>query len=308
MAHEDSSESAPRLTVTETAEGGRFTGRMAATLASAVASLLLHGSVLAAAIYWIDASPGAIAVPSEAISIEFLATEVIEAVTAAPSLAAAASLASVQSEAGDVTESAVAAPELRPVAPAEQVAVTEPVAGADEAPAPRAVEALQGALETPEPAGVDDPSTDPAVDKSGSPNRDGKERRRPEKTAKLTEPTETRDKAAPAKKKGSVPARAAKGTGADARVSASAGSAVNYAALVRARVAARKPGGAGRRGTVVVAFGVTRSGGLSFASVTRSSGDAGLDRSVLSAVRSAGPFPPPPPGAALRFAMPFYFK
>ena len=40
-------------------------------------------------------------------------------------------------------------------------------------------------------------------------------------------------------------------------------------------------------------------------------GDAGLDRTVLSAVRSAAPFPAPPSGASpgqLRFTMPFYFQ
>jgi protein TonB len=65
------------------------------------------------------------------------------------------------------------------------------------------------------------------------------------------------------------------------------------------------------RGTVVVTFGVSRSGGLAFASISRSSGDQQLDRTVLSAVRNAAPFPMPPSGAApgqLRFSMPFYFQ
>jgi protein TonB len=77
---------------------------------------------------------------------------------------------------------------------------------------------------------------------------------------------------------------------------------------VRARVAARKPAGGGRRGTVVVAFAVARSGAMSSASIARSSGDPALDRSVLAAVRGAGPFPVPPPGVNLRFAIPFYFR
>jgi protein TonB len=80
---------------------------------------------------------------------------------------------------------------------------------------------------------------------------------------------------------------------------------------VRARVASRRPHGQGQRGTVYITFGVSASGGLTFASISRSSGDPGLDRSVLAAVRSAAPFPAPPAGASLRqrqFSMPFHFQ
>lgn len=118
---------------------------------------------------------------------------------------------------------------------------------------------------------------------------------------------------APASEKpsGAAISKAATGSPSSGRVSASTGSIVSYAARVRARVAASKPAGGGRRGTVVISFGITRSGGLSYASVSRSSGDPGLDRSVLTAVRGAAPFPIPPDGASsgqLRFAVPFYFR
>ncbi|MEQ1669411.1 MAG: cell envelope integrity protein TolA [Hyphomicrobium sp.] len=111
-------------------------------------------------------------------------------------------------------------------------------------------------------------------------------------------------------KKGGAASQASRGSkgSSGGKVSASRGSAINYAAMVRARVAGNRPSGGGRRGTVVVSFGVSSSGGLSFASISRSSGDAALDRSALSAVRGAGPFPPPPPGASRRFSIPFSFR
>jgi protein TonB len=96
-----------------------------------------------------------------------------------------------------------------------------------------------------------------------------------------------------------------------ARTSASAGSILTYASQVRARVANHKPSGAGERGTAMVAFGVTASGGLSYASISRSSGSAALDRLAIAAVRGAAPFPQPPAGAGpsqLRFTIPFHFQ
>jgi protein TonB len=77
---------------------------------------------------------------------------------------------------------------------------------------------------------------------------------------------------------------------------------------VRARVAGNKPATSGYRGRAVVAFGVTRSGGLAYARIRRSSGSAALDRLALGAVRGAAPFPPPPPGATRQFSIPFNFQ
>lgn len=286
--------------------GGRHgASRVAATIASALFSVLLHGSVLAAAFYWIEDRPGAITAPTQAVSIEFLETEVLEAVETAAATSATASLESVQASSGATTESAEArakaVPELEAVEPIDQVEVKE----ASVSETPEGIEVLKGALETDASSGVERPDAKP----NEMPSSERKERKKPVKTAKLTDPTDTRKADSDAKKKGGVSSRAAKGSSASTgRTSASAGSAINYAALVRARVASRKPAGGGRRGTVVIAFGVTRSGGMSFASIARSSGNPGLDRSVLAAVRGAGPFPVPPPGAGLRFAIPFYFK
>jgi TonB family protein len=101
-----------------------------------------------------------------------------------------------------------------------------------------------------------------------------------------------------------------KGKGGE-RVSASSGTILSYAAKVRARVAGNRPAGGGLRGTAVVAFGVTPSGGVAYVSVARSSGNCQIDQLVVAAVRGAGPFPAPPAGAApgqLRFSIPFHFQ
>lgn len=92
------------------------------------------------------------------------------------------------------------------------------------------------------------------------------------------------------------------------RASASQGDILSYAALVRARVAANRPSGSGQNGTVVVSFGISSSGGITHVSISRSSGSATLDNAARSAVRSAGPFPPPPNGAGRSFSVPFHFQ
>lgn len=289
--------------------------RTTALILSAAFSLALHGSVLAAAFVWLENDPGAIPVPTDAISIELFQTEILEAVEQAPSLEAAASPASVEAEAGaqrDAAASATAMDVVKPAPIEEMVAVAPPDPDTAE-DAPKGLDVLKGALETPDAAGKE--HARPAPAKTEAPPTKAEERPRkprektnPQKTAKLTDPSATDRTDAKASKKGGAPSKANSGSAASkARVSGSTGSSVNYAAMVRARVAARKPGGGGRRGTVVIAFGVTRSGGLGYASIARSSGDPGLDRSVLAAVRGAS-FPAPPPGAGTRFAVPFHFR
>jgi len=284
--------------------------RTTAIILSAAFSLALHGSVLAAAFVWLESTPGAVPAPTEAISIELFQTEILEAVEQAPSLASAASPASVETEAGAKQESSAAAAALDIVKPApaplEEMAAVAPPEPDTAEDAPKGLDVLQGAEETPDAAGKD--QARPAPAKAEARPRQQQERVRLQKTAKLTDPAAADKSDAKPSKKGGAPSKANTGSAAaKARVSGSTGSAVNYAAMVRARVAARKPGGGGRRGTVVIAFGVTRSGGLGYASIARSSGDPGLDRSVLAAVRGAS-FPAPPPGAGTRFAVPFHFR
>ncbi len=68
---------------------------------------------------------------------------------------------------------------------------------------------------------------------------------------------------------------------------------------------------AGHEGTVLVAFAITRGGGLLSARVTRGSGDPALDAAATSLIERAAPFPAPPAGAAakdLSFTVPIRFK
>lgn len=95
-----------------------------------------------------------------------------------------------------------------------------------------------------------------------------------------------------------------------AKVSASRGSLLSYAAGIRAKVARNKPVGLGRSGEVQVSFGVTPSGDLSYASLTQSSGNERLDEAALEAIRRSAPFGPPPADASaaqLRFSIPSIF-
>lgn len=56
----------------------------------------------------------------------------------------------------------------------------------------------------------------------------------------------------------------------------------------------RFPGGASAGGTVVVAFSINRSGGVTGARLARSSGDSVLDSEAVATVRRASPVPAPP--------------
>ena len=104
---------------------------------------------------------------------------------------------------------------------------------------------------------------------------------------------------------GSQGARASSG-----RVSASQGEIRNYGAIVRARIARNRPSAKGAKGNARIAIALSASGGLISARIVTSSGNAELDRSALAAVRQSSPFPPPPKGATrdqLSFTIPFQF-
>lgn len=98
--------------------------------------------------------------------------------------------------------------------------------------------------------------------------------------------------------------------GREGRSTASAGAISSYAAQVRARILARRPYADGTQGTTVINFGLSSTGRLRYASVSRSSGNRTLDARALAAVRGTS-FPAPPNGALsgqLQFSIPFHFR
>lgn len=84
-----------------------------------------------------------------------------------------------------------------------------------------------------------------------------------------------------------------------------------YAQRLWRHIAARRPSGTHIPGTAIVTFTMTFDGSLQALSLTRSSGNAMLDRLALRTVRAAAPFPVPPPelqGADMEFSLPFGFR
>ncbi|PZR00117.1 MAG: energy transducer TonB [Cereibacter sphaeroides] len=104
----------------------------------------------------------------------------------------------------------------------------------------------------------------------------------------------------------------------EGQVSVSAGQMrdlkATWGAAIRKRVERRKsyPSGAGNAsGTATVRIVVSRGGGLSSVSLSRSSGNPALDDAAVRAVRSAGSFPAAPTGltdASYTFSLPINFS
>lgn len=98
--------------------------------------------------------------------------------------------------------------------------------------------------------------------------------------------------------------------GGGGKSGASSGALNSYAARVRSRILSRRPSSSVRGGKTVVSFGLSASGSLRYARISRSSGNASLDQKALATVRGASPFPAPPKGARasqLRFSIFFQF-
>lgn len=296
--------------------------RTALKLISAVASIALHAGAAAAMLVWFEPKPGVISMATEAITVELVASDVIEAITfeALTATSAAASAPDVRAgseheaparEQSDKVETSIAEPakdvpeEIEPQAtraPTEMpVQEPEPTQANDDIPAQmtKLDDALSSAVPSPE-----EPPSKPADELPVKPEPaapSSSEDAAPARTAPKPQATRQKTEASAPSRKGGAPSRRTKAAErSPARASASAGDAINYAAIVQARVASRRPVGPGHRGTVQIMFGISPSGALASASILRSSGDASLDQSVLAAVRSAAPFPPPPAGASPR--------
>jgi protein TonB len=85
-------------------------------------------------------------------------------------------------------------------------------------------------------------------------------------------------------------------------------SARGYSAKIYSAIARHRRRIGGLTGRATVAFSVGPGGGLQAARITRSSGKPQLDQAALSTVRSAAPFPAPPPGAKASYSIQIYFR
>lgn len=97
------------------------------------------------------------------------------------------------------------------------------------------------------------------------------------------------------------------GRAAAARSTAGKVSSGRYAANVRAAIGRHRPGVRGG-GSATVAFSIGPAGGLQGVQIVRSSGKPALDQAAIATVRSAAPFPPPPPGVKSTFSIQIYFR
>jgi protein TonB len=84
--------------------------------------------------------------------------------------------------------------------------------------------------------------------------------------------------------------------------------AANYPGKVFAKIARTRQRNAGGRGVVHVSFHVSASGQPVRIAVSRSSGNARVDKAALAHVKRAAPFPRPPSGARTRFVIPIEFR
>jgi protein TonB len=292
--------------VTRAGAGAR--GRRVVAISGAI-SLAVH---VALALGFSDQSlreSGTIAQPTEAISIEFIATDVLEQApspdASASSAASPAALAPVEGTAPETTATAppptvepTETDELQPVDPVTPRAIAE-VPPSPETPTVPDVELL-AATEGELPPEIADENPRQQT------RRPDEKRRKPPDREPDTRKAPAKQKAGGVRSRGQTASKSAAG-----RVSASSGDISGYKARVLARLAAHRPAGRGFRGTAVVSFGISRSGGLTYARISRSSGNAAADQAAVASVRRAAPFPPPPAGATagqLRFANPFYFR
>jgi protein TonB len=216
----------------------------------------------------------------EAISVEIVMTQVIEARETRPTETISAASGPVAPDDGDRSEPAQAARE----------------------------EPLPAKPEQPRPIETVTPDTRVAMVEEVTPLKAEPDRptivRAEEAEEQKTPSPETRSQ-------GGVAALTVQGdTPATARASASPGALQKYAMQVRTALARNKPDGRGTRGTATITFGISESGKVRFTRLSHSSGNSMLDKAALAAVLRTS-FPVPPKGMTeteLTYAIPFHFK
>jgi protein TonB len=297
-------------------------------LAAMAGSLLLHLPLLLAVLA-VGCDQGRSKAHSESISLEAVETFIVEAVPEIPNPAPPATSMPQQATSADAdtmdrdgkdqrspskslerlvidrTEwpkpALQAPPEVEPIQESHKAEPVEP-------------DALESATEKPEnpepPKPTEAVAAEAPAGERSKPDERQKDQSEREPVKEPVRKVQEKAKHAERAEMSRAATAASRGPGKDngGRATASHGDLVSYAALVRARVASHKPAGNGYRGTAVVSFGVSGGGSVMFASLASSSGSSTLDRAAVAAVRSAGPFPPPPDHSPRSFSVPFHFE
>ena len=292
-------------------------------------SLILHGCFAAVLLYHTVPETGIAQQPTQAVSLEVALVSQVEQSEISASDAPTATNSAVAATEGSEVEALAASETVEEVKAEETTAATPELAELPERSESNAgASVISGAgpeadlpvseLETEEFAPKAAPSKkiekEEPVETPARPKAEDKPAPKPtpKPQAKVAARQPDKGEQRETQQKGGQTSRSsAAQAGKGGRASASAGSIMGYAAQVRARVARNSPSGAGARGTAVVSFGVTSSGGLAYARLSRSSGVSSLDSAAVSAVRRAAPFPKPPAGASssqLSFSVPFHFR
>lgn len=257
---------------------------------SACASLSLHLAVAMAAVLWISDRSGLVQQETPAISIELALSSTVEQLPA--------------EEISDIVQDQAKAVEVSDALDVAELKATVPKELLSSEAAAQGVDVIEGSAPLDDALGKD--AQEPkAPQQTPQPKTEAKHTNEPPRR----EPVQKRQ---PTPRKNAAAERSSVGAKSKApRASASTGSVVNYASRVRAKVSGHVPRSGAGKGSVVVSFGVTNTGGLSYARIAKSSGNAATDRAVLAGVRSAAPFPAPPAGASpsqLRFSVSFNFR
>lgn len=277
-------------------------------ISTAIASVALHGVLVAGFLTYATPSPPLSEVP--AIEIEMVEPE------AEPPPAAAATPQEVTAETPPVE---IEPPPLEDMPLPPELIPPEPVAEEPQPialpPPPEPEATLPDDLRPPRVADIVEPTPVvieppplaelplPAELRPPPPRQIAETRPRPEPRREVRRPPPSRRQEmardAPrrpqAPRPATPPSAASAGRGVTSRPSTRTSSPPpTYLARVMAQLHRAKPAGSGQQGRAVVRFAIQRSGAAGGVSLASSSGNAAIDQAALAMVRRAAPFPPLP--------------
>lgn len=134
---------------------------------------------------------------------------------------------------------------------------------------------------------------------------------KPQKAEKNPAKIKTKKSAESAPKKTAKASSAAPSAGGStaaskaAKATALGQSPAAYTKAVMKKIRGTKKRSSPGKGSAVVGFAISSSGGLSLVKIVKSSGSAALDAAALDHIQRSAPFPAPPAGASTRFSFEF---